>query len=96
MKQITKEEAIKIFESKLWEDWSDQQIVEFQLFQKRLCMPFDVFHSAIERVLNRPVFNTEFAHAELLQKEFLGEKEPPTLEEIFAAIPEKKRILINA
>ena len=59
-------------------------------------MPFGVYKSAIERVLNRPVYTNEFAHAELLQKEFLGEKKPPTLEEIFAAIPEKKRIFINA
>lgn len=58
-------------------------------------MPFDVYQLAAERVFNRAIYTHEFANPNLLQKEFLGEKEPPTLDEIFASIPEKKRIFIN-
>ena len=38
--QYTEEQAIKIADSGIWKDWTDQQIVDFQLFQRRLCMPF--------------------------------------------------------
>jgi hypothetical protein len=32
MRQLTKEEAIKFSESGIWKEWSDEQIVRFQLF----------------------------------------------------------------
>lgn len=47
MQQLTKEQAIKFHDSKVYENWTSGQIVDFQLFQDRLCVPFDVFHSAI-------------------------------------------------
>jgi hypothetical protein len=54
-----------------------------------------VFHEAIEKTLGRPVFTHEFAFRDELRKELYGEKEPPTLEEICALIPEEKLILIK-
>ena len=50
MEQLTKEQAIKFGESKVYETWTYEQIVRFQLFQEKLCMPFSVFHEAIEKV----------------------------------------------
>lgn len=95
MKQLTKEQALAFFENKLYEGWTDRQIAEFQIEQDRLCMPFDVFHKAIEKTLDRPVFTHEFAFADNLKKELYGEKEPPTFEEICASIPKEKLILIR-
>jgi hypothetical protein len=95
MKQLTKEQAIEFAESRIWENWTDHQIVNFQLFQDLLCIDFTRFHEAIEKVLHRPVYTHEFAKQQSLQKEFLKEKPAPTLEEIINLIPEEKRIIIG-
>ncbi len=95
MKQLTKEQAIAFAENKCYEGMSERQIAEFQMEQDKLCMPFDVFHKAIQKTLGRPVFSHEFAFREELRKELYGEKEPPTFEEICALIPKEKLILIK-
>ena len=96
MRQISRQEAIAIFQSKLYEDWSYEQKVKFQLFQDRLSMPFDVFHEAIEKVLKRPVYTHEFGlNRDGLQKEFLGEICTPTFEDIIALIPKDKLLIIE-
>ena len=95
MKQLTKEQAISFCENKLYENMSYRQIAEFQMEQDRLCMPFDVFHKALEETIRRPVFTHEFAlNREGLKKELFGEKEPPTFEEVISLIPKEKLILI--
>lgn len=95
MKQLTKEQAIKFDKSGIWKDWTSEQIVRFQLFQDKLCMDFDRFHKAIEKVLNRPVYTHEFGmNHEGIIKEYLGVKKAPTLDEIINLIPEEKRIII--
>jgi len=94
IKQLTEEEAIKCAESGIWKNWSDDEIVRFQLFQRRLCMPFSVFHRAVEKVLGRPVWTHEFANPELLREEYLGLRNKPTMEEIINLIPKRKRIII--
>ena len=95
MKQLTKEQAIAFSENKCYENMTYRQIAEFQMEQDRLCMPFDVFHKAIKKTLDRPVFTHEFAFPDRLKKELYGEKEPPTFEEICALIPKEKLILIK-
>ena len=95
MEQFTKEQAIAFIENKLYEPLSYRERAELQLFQQRLCMPIDVFHEAIEKALGRPVYTHEFAFIDQLQKEFLGEKEPPTLEEILSLIPNGKLIVLG-
>lgn len=97
MKQLTKEQAIKFAKSEVWKEWTDHQIVEFQLFQNKLCMDFSVFHKAIEKVLGRPVFMHELlfrSNKKNIEKEFLGEKEKPTFKDITNLIPEEKRLII--
>jgi hypothetical protein len=84
---LTEEDAIRLAESKFWEPLSPEERVKFQLFEPLLCMPFAVFHEAVEHVLRRGVFSHEFADLEALQKEYLGEKPAPTLEEIIALVP---------
>jgi hypothetical protein len=91
---LTKEQAIKLYESEWWKDASDYDIVKFQLFEDLLCVPFGEFHRAIEKVLGRPVWTHEFAFIDGLRNEFLKDKPAPTFEEIVNLIPEEKRILV--
>jgi hypothetical protein len=57
-------------------------------------MPFDKFHEAIEHRLGRGVWTHEFIDADNLRREMMGEKEPPSLEDIMNLIPAEKRIVI--
>lgn len=94
MKQLTENQAVNFAKSGIWKNWSDEEVVKFQLFQKRLCMDFSRFHKAIEMVLGRPVFTHEFIFSESLKKEYLGEKSAPTFEEITNLIPKDKLLII--
>lgn len=90
---LTKEQALKLYNTQFWKEMTYEQIAKFQLFEERLCMPFDIFHEAIEKTLKRPVWIHELAF-EGIKKEILGEELAPTLEEIMNLIPEDKRILV--
>lgn len=94
-KQITKEQAIEIYDSGIWKEWSDEQIVRFQLFQDKLAVPFGRFHEAVEKVLGRSVWTHEFAGRDELVREYLGAKQAPTFDEIMNMIPEEKRIMVT-
>lgn len=92
---MTKDEAIKLFDSKVWEDWSDYERAYFQLHERKLCMPFELFHKAVEATLGRPVWTHEFGlNWEGLIKELEGKKEKPSIEQIINLIPEDKRIIV--
>lgn len=93
--QLTQEEAIAFAKDGVWKDWTDEQIVRFQLFQKCLAMDFSRFHVAIEKVLGRSIFTHEFAFRDALVMEYLGEKPKPTIDEIIDLISAEKRIIIN-
>lgn len=92
--QLTQTQAIALFDSGVWKEWSHEQIVRFQLFQSKLCVPFHKFHEAIESVLGRPVYTHEFGNSDELKKEYLGVKIAPTMDEIINMIPEDKRVII--
>jgi len=95
MKQLTKEQALAFAENKLYEYLTKRQIAEFQLEQDRLCMPFDVFHEAIEKTLNRPVFTHEFGLSrERLYNEVFGSRKRPELQDILKSIPQDKLCLL--
>lgn len=94
MQQLTKEQAVKFYDSGVWREMTQEQICKMQLFQDRLCVPFDVFHEAVTNVLGRDVYTCEFAFRSDLQKEFLGEKQAPTLEEIVALIPNGSDVIV--
>ncbi|MBR4757397.1 MAG: hypothetical protein IK084_01175 [Bacteroidaceae bacterium] len=95
MEQLTEKQAIAFHDSEVWKDWTSRQIAEFQLEQDRLCIPFDVFHKAMEETLGRPVWTHEFAFSrDELRKEMYGEKPTPSFEEIINLIPANKRTLI--
>ena len=92
---ITKEQAIELSESNFWEDMSHKEIAKFQINEKLLCMPFDIFHQAIDKTLGRPVFTHEFAlNAKGIKKEINGEIGPPSFEDVMNLIPAEKRIIV--
>jgi hypothetical protein len=67
----------------------------FQLYEEKLCMPFDVFHEAIEKTLSRPVLTHEFGlNIDGLKEELNGNKPAPSLEEILNMIPADKRVIV--
>lgn len=92
MRQLTEKQAILFHESGIWKDWTHEQIVRLQIFQNRLCVPFNKYHEAIESVLGRPVYTHEFAYNDALVLEYLGEKPSPSFDEIMSLIPQDKQI----
>jgi len=92
---LTREEAVKLLESGFWSEMTFEQRAKFQLYEKRLCMPFSVFQEAIEKTLGRSVREWEFAEPDHLKLEMLGESPAPTLEDIMNLIPGDKRVLIT-
>lgn len=95
IQQFTEQQAIDLYKSGFWETLSDFERVQFQLFIERLCMPFTIYHKALETVLKRAVFTHELATPYNLQLEFLGETPPPTLDDIINLIPVEKRMLVH-
>lgn len=94
MQQLTQEQAIKFAEQELWEPMSIEQRARFQMAQERLCMPFGVFHEAVEKTLGRPVFTHEFGlNRAGIQAELDGTGPAPTMEEIIGMIPAEKRLI---
>ena len=91
---MNKEEAVKLAESKFWEDMSLFERAKFQLFEDRLCMPFEIFHEALEYALGRSVWTHELGFRENIINEFLGDKPAPSMEEIINLIPKGKRIIM--
>lgn len=95
MKQFTREQAIAIAESGEWKDWTDEEIVRLQLFQDRLCVPFQIYHAALGKVFDRPVYTHELTSSnhQNLVDEYLGKRPDPTLEEIIAMLGNKAIVL---
>lgn len=91
---ITKDQAIALAETEFWKEMTPRQIAEFQMEARLLCMPFAVFHKAVEEALGRPVWTHEFAFPEL-RAELLGNKPAPTWEEILDLIPAEKRVVLD-
>lgn len=89
---MTKEQAM----SRFWEGMNYRERAMFQLFEPLLCMPFNVFHEAVEKALHRPVYTHEFGlNWAGLQAEIHGEQSSPTLEEIINLIPADKRVIVT-
>lgn len=88
MKQLSIEQAQAISKSRIWDSWTDIQLLRFQLFQNNLCMPFGKYHTTLEKYLGRPVYtHTLDFNKDKLIKEVLGSSEPPTFEELLNIIP---------
>lgn len=86
MKQLTREEAIAFHESGEWQDMRPIDRARFQLEQRKLCMPFGVFHEAMEEALGRPVWTHEFAKPDILKAEFYERIPKQTMGQIMARL----------
>ena len=93
-REMSEEEAIRMYDSEVWKGWTDYQRAWFQLHEKRLCMPMDVFQMSAEKALGRSVWTHELADAPRLISELEGKCTPPSIEDIIKMIPEDKRIFI--
>jgi hypothetical protein len=93
---MTSEDAIALAKTEFWKDMTHRQIAEFQMMEEKACMPFSVFHEAMEKTIGRPIWIHEFvfSHKDLKVELFEG-KAPPTMEEIINLIPAEKRIIIQ-
>lgn len=94
---MTSEEAIALGGTKFWETMTHQDIAKFQWFEPLMCMPFDVFHEALEKTLGRPVWTHELAlNREGIERELLGDETArPTMQEIIEMIPADKRVVLT-
>ncbi|MGI4870653.1 MAG: hypothetical protein ACRYFX_05675 [Janthinobacterium lividum] len=90
---MTQKEAVAIYESGIWKDWTAREKVLCQLYEERLIMPFDEFTAAMSEVLGRPVFTHEFANPKKLEAEFEGEIGSVSLQE---SIADLRRMLLQA
>lgn len=94
---MKKEQAIALYDSKFWEEMNFKERAIFQINEPLLCMPFNVFHEAVEKTIGRPVFTHEFGlNFEGVKAEIMEGKPAPTFEEILNLIPKDKQILIIA
>ena len=92
---IGKEAALDLAKSHWWIGKTFREIAEFQLFTAELCCPFGVFQEAVEESLGRPVWTHEFGlNYDGIVAEFLGECQPPTMQEIIEMVPAEKRIVV--
>lgn len=73
---ISESEARQLDRLGWYKDKSPDEITAFQLFEARLCMPFNQFHAAVEGALGRPVWTHEFADPTQLQEEFRDKLRP--------------------
>jgi hypothetical protein len=63
-----------------------------------LCMPFPVFHEAMEYALGRKVFMHEFgfcADPDGLKRELFGERSIPSEGEVLKLIPDKYQAILT-
>lgn len=92
--QFTKAQAIALHESGWWKQKTPEEVALFQLNEPCLCMPFDEFQMAVEKLLGRGVWTHEFADPASLIAEHKGERKAPTMQEILELIPAEKRIVM--
>jgi hypothetical protein len=67
---LTEKEALEFYHQETWRDWTDDEIVKFQLYEECLCVPWSRLHAAVDAVLNRSVGVQEFCNMEKLQAEY--------------------------
>jgi len=94
-RKLSREEAIELYKSAITDSWTSEQIVRFQLFQRRLAVDFTRYHTALQEVLGRQVFTHEIFEEGHLEREYLGTKDAPSIDEIASLIPSEKLLIAN-
>ena len=94
--QVTKEQCETFYQNKMWEKMNDVERAWFQINQKLLCMPFGVFHEAVEKTLKRSVRPHEFGmNLQGIREEMAGKCPKPNMTDIINLIPTGKLILVT-
>ncbi|MFU2509380.1 hypothetical protein [Pseudoalteromonas sp. ASV78] len=95
MKQLTKEQAIELGNTKWWGHVNTASIAAFQLTQEMLCCPIEVYVNALSGTLGRNVYTHELDKPELLIREMNREIKTPSVDEIIAMLPYDKTAVIK-
>jgi hypothetical protein len=69
MAQLTKKEAIAMFDRGEWKNWTPEQVVKCQLYQERTVLPFDLFKKSLSQVLGRQISTVDLSEPEKLRQE---------------------------
>lgn len=72
---LSEKEAVQMYDSGWWQDATDEEILDRQLFERRTIMPFGIFFNTLERYLDEPMSQAAFECPELLQQMYLAKKE---------------------
>ena len=85
LKTATKsEKAIYIHDNQLYKKLTEEEQFLFQINEKYLAMPWDVFHSATEKALNRPVWTHEFADPEYIKSQYRNNAKVYSMDELLS------------
>jgi hypothetical protein len=72
--QMTRRTALALYNCGWWKDLNARDILSFQLFEDRLCMPISLYQQCLTEVLGRPIFTHEMGTTgwEEMKAEFLA------------------------
>jgi hypothetical protein len=71
--QFTREQAIAMYESGVWKNWTAEQVVRFQMFQERLCMEFSHLIRVCDDYIKTAKLCEEKQHELMILKQDLSE-----------------------
>ncbi len=85
--RLSRTQATALYDSQFWRFLNAEERACFQLKEARLCMPFMVFHQAVEICLNRRVAVGEYLRPRRLLSELTGDRPAPPIEDILELVP---------
>lgn len=94
--RLTRVQAIALYDSEFWRFLNAEERACFQLTEERLCMPFPVFHEAVEICLERPVAPGEYLWPARLLSEIKSDAPALRIEHILEILPPGERPLLAA
>ena len=93
MQQFTVKQAKAIYDSNIWENWTDIEIAQVQLFQNKRCIPDEEFYKSLSNVLETDVDLIKGMDIVILRHIYLDLYIEPTYNDILLYIP--KELLIK-
>ncbi len=94
--RLNRDQAVALYDSEFWRYLNAEERACFQLTVGRLCMPFLIFHQAVELCLNRRVTAAEYLRPRLLLNELTGNLPAPPIEDILSLVPQDSLPLMVA
>lgn len=94
--RLTRDQAVALYDTGFWRYLNLEERACFQLSEERLCMPFPVFHHAVEVCLQRKVAAGEYLRPKRLLREVARTATPPPKEKLLDLLPPNQRSVIVA